>query len=206
MTAGKKRGAGRPREFRPEDAARSALETFWRRGYHDVSVPELEMATGVVRSSLYNTFGNKRGIFDAALDAYLTQLFADIDARLTNATGGLDDIHAFLDTLEAWHTSGVPGCFMINSMIEFAETDADITSRGDVYLDKLRGGYHAALSRATGRGEVSEQTEVESAADRLLLLTIGLNTTARTGIEPDRLRTLYRAAHTAVDELQVSGS
>jgi TetR/AcrR family transcriptional repressor of nem operon len=202
MTQDEQRPAGRPREFQPEEAAQLALEAFWPRGFQNVSVPELEKATGVVRTSLYNTFGNKRGLFDAALDVYLTKLFDDIDAALANATGGLDTIHGFLDQLEQWHTSGIPGCFMINSMIEFAETDIDITSRGEEYLDKLRSGYHAALSRAQADGELTEQSPLETHADQLLLLTIGLNMAARTAIGTDRLRTLYQAAHAAVHLLE----
>jgi TetR/AcrR family transcriptional repressor of nem operon len=196
------RAAGRPREFQPDEAAQLALAVFWPRGYHDVSVPELEKATGVVRTSLYNTFGNKRGLFDAALDAYLTQLYDDIDAALTNSESGLEDVHAFLDQLETWHTSGVPGCFMINSMVEFAETDAAIMSRGEEYLDKLQAGYHAVLTRARARGELADESRIDLQVGQLLLLTIGLNTAARTAVGTDRLRTLYQAAHAAVHALE----
>ena len=201
MTGTPKRPAGRPLEFEPSEVARRALEAFWAAGFHEVSVPELERATGVVRTSLYNTFGNKRGVFDAALGAYLDDLFIEIDSQLTDATGGLDDIHAFLDTLEGWHVSGIPGCFMINSMIEFADRDREVTSRGSFYLDKLRAGLLAALTRADRIGELEKSTSVDTAADRLLLVTIGLNTAARTGLDSDRLRTLYRSAHDTVASL-----
>jgi TetR/AcrR family transcriptional repressor of nem operon len=205
MTETRKRPPGRPREFEPTAAARKALEAFWARGFREVSVPELEQATGVVRTSLYNTFGNKRGVFDAALEVYLADLFVEIDSMLTESAGGLDDIHAFLDTLEGWHASGVPGCFMINSMIEFADRDAAITSRGDFYLDKLRAGLHAALTRARVNDELRMSMPVDSAADRLLLVTIGLNTAARTGLGTDRLRALYRSAHETVASLGTEG-
>lgn len=201
MNESRNRSAGRPREFEPAVVARKALDVFWANGFDDVSVPDLEKATGVVRTSLYNTFGNKRGLFDAALGTYLADLFIEIDSILTNATGGLEDIHLFLDTLESWHVSGIPGCFMINSMIEFADRDQDITSRGGSYLDKLQDGLHAALTRARGNGELRDSGSVNSAADRLLLQTIGLNMAARTGLDSDRLRALYRSAHDAVNSL-----
>jgi TetR/AcrR family transcriptional repressor of nem operon len=206
MTGTRKRPSGRPREFQPSEVAQSALEAFWAGGFHEVSVPDLEEATGVVRTSLYNTFGNKRGLFDAALEAYLGQLFAEIDSMLTEATGGLDDIHGFLDTLEGWHLSGIPGCFMINSMVEFADRDPEITTRGGVYLDKLRDGLRAALVRAHANGEVPDSAALDSEADRLLLQTIGLNTAARSGLHTDRLRALYRSAHDAVTSLGTPGS
>ena len=201
MAQHQQREAGRPREFQPEIAAQAALETFWALGYHDVSVSDLEEATGVVRTSLYNTFTNKRGVFDAALDLYLATLYTDIAAVLTDADLGLADVHAFLDKLEGWHIGGVPGCFMVNSMIEFADTDTDITAKGTVYLDKLRAGYEAALHRAETGGELDDSVSVESAADQLFLLTLGLNMAARSGMKTDRLRTMYRSAHDAVRAL-----
>ena len=47
-----------------------ASELFWRLGYDVVSVQDLESATGLGRGSLYNAFGDKEGLFIAALDRY----------------------------------------------------------------------------------------------------------------------------------------
>ena len=201
MTELQARGAGRPREFEPEQAVQDALETFWARGYHDVSVSDLETATGVVRTSLYNTFTNKRGLFDASLDAYLSTLSDEIARLLTSATGGLSDIHAFLDQIESWHLSGTPGCFMINSMIEFADVDAEITKRGRVYLDHLRSGFSAALQRAATAGELRDPDSLESSANQMLLQTLGLNMAARSALGSEQLKDLYRSAHNAVAAL-----
>ncbi len=199
------RAAGRPREFEPSDAAQSALDIFWANGFHDVSVPMLEEATGVVRTSLYNTFGNKRGLFDAALSTYSDQLFSMIDSMLLDAVEGLDDIHEFLDTLEGFHVAGAPGCFMINTMIEFADRDREISIQGAAYMDRLRVGFHAALARAESIGEVSDALVLDSAADRLLLQMIGLNMSARMGLDNTRLVALYRSAHDTVTSLGIAG-
>ncbi len=37
-------------------------------------MPALEAATGLCRSSIYHAFGNKRGLFDAALTSYLDEV------------------------------------------------------------------------------------------------------------------------------------
>ena len=194
MTDSQPRTAGRPREFEAAAAAAAALETFWVNGFRGVSVLDLEKATGVVRTSLYNAFGNKRGVFDAALDAYLGQLFDDIDSMLTDASAGLDDIHRFLDQLRNWHVGGLPGCFMINSMIEFADRDDDINTRGGEYLNKLREALLSALRRADSDKELPTELNLEVTADRLLLEIIGLNTAARSGVATKRLRQLHEAA------------
>ncbi|PWJ54693.1 transcriptional regulator, TetR family [Quadrisphaera granulorum] len=53
---------------------RAARRVFWEHGYEQASVPELERATGVNRSSLYHAFGSKRGLYDAALTSYLDEV------------------------------------------------------------------------------------------------------------------------------------
>ncbi|MBF4635050.1 TetR/AcrR family transcriptional regulator [Agreia pratensis] len=62
---------GRTRAFAEIDVVRAARGVFWSRGYEDTSLPDLEAATGLNRSSIYHSFGSKRGLFDAAIESYL---------------------------------------------------------------------------------------------------------------------------------------
>ena len=58
---------GRPREFDAGAALDGAMRLFWRVGYEAASLPDLEAATGLARSSLYNAFGSKRDLYLKAL-------------------------------------------------------------------------------------------------------------------------------------------
>lgn len=51
-----------------ETVVAAARRAFLTRGYAGTSVDDLLAATGLHRSSLYATFGSKRGLFDAVLD------------------------------------------------------------------------------------------------------------------------------------------
>lgn len=62
---------GRTRSFAEDEAVHAALGAFWGGGYESTAVPELERVTGLSRSSIYHSFGSKRGLFDAAVTAYL---------------------------------------------------------------------------------------------------------------------------------------
>jgi AcrR family transcriptional regulator len=62
---------GRTRAFAEIDVVRAARGVFWNRGYEETSLPDLEAATGLNRSSIYHSFGSKRGLFDAAVESYL---------------------------------------------------------------------------------------------------------------------------------------
>lgn len=75
----------RPRSFDTEAVARAARQVFWARGFEATSLPDLEAATGLGRSSLYQAFGSKRGLFDAAVASYLDEvvhpLLADLEPQ-----------------------------------------------------------------------------------------------------------------------------
>ena len=52
------RSPGRPREFDVDDVLDRAIEVFRERGYEASSMADIERATGLNTSSIYNTFGS----------------------------------------------------------------------------------------------------------------------------------------------------
>ncbi|GAB3998060.1 hypothetical protein GCM10029992_22820 [Glycomyces albus] len=51
---------GRVQTFDTAEVVRAARTVFWQHGYEDASIPALEAATGLRRSSIYHAFGSKR--------------------------------------------------------------------------------------------------------------------------------------------------
>jgi AcrR family transcriptional regulator len=51
-----------------------ALPVFWKHGYADTSLQELEAATGVNKSGLYSEFSGKEELFLESLRFYLDRL------------------------------------------------------------------------------------------------------------------------------------
>jgi len=62
---------GRSQSFDTTTVVQAARDVFWDQGLEGASLPDLERATGLNRSSLYHAFGSKRGLFDAAVEDYL---------------------------------------------------------------------------------------------------------------------------------------
>lgn len=62
---------GRTATFDRAELVGAARDLFWRRGFGEVSVTDIEKATGVGRSSIYHAFGSMRGLFDTAVEDYL---------------------------------------------------------------------------------------------------------------------------------------
>ena len=60
-------------EFDNAKVLESAMDLFWKKGYHATSMQDLTEATGLNRSSLYNTFGCKMQLYRTALTQYQKQ-------------------------------------------------------------------------------------------------------------------------------------
>ena len=60
----------RPREFEEDAVLSGAAKVFRRHGFGAVSIKELETATGLKAGSIYNTYGDKEGLFQAAMAHY----------------------------------------------------------------------------------------------------------------------------------------
>ena len=53
---------GRPKSFNREEVLEKAMPIFWKHGFADTSLEELERATGVNRSGLDTGFRNKESL------------------------------------------------------------------------------------------------------------------------------------------------
>jgi AcrR family transcriptional regulator len=107
----------RPRNFSREGVLEKALPVFWKHGFADASLQELEKATGVNKSGLYSEFSGKEELFLESLRFYLERLpslgFLSVEPL------GWDNIEQFLK-LGPRNTEGQRGCFAVSSMRELA--------------------------------------------------------------------------------------
>src|SRR5260370_41521352 len=62
---------GRPKNFSREEVLEKAMPVFWKHGFADTSLQELERATGVNKSVLYTEIRDKQDLFVACLRHYL---------------------------------------------------------------------------------------------------------------------------------------
>lgn len=159
----------RPQTFATVDAVRAARAVFWRHGYEDASLPDLESATGLRRSSLYNTFGNKRGLFDAAVANYLEEVVHPRLAPLLAADVAPEALPGYFAGLRAGLLAadddrGDQGCLLLNTAA--APIGHDEAVRGVV------DGYTDLLETALGHGVASRWPGLSAAAAGLRTRTL----------------------------------
>jgi len=119
---------GRTSSFDEYTVIRAARDLFWDRGYDLASLSELESATGLNRSSLYNAFGSKRGLFDAAVQDYLNAVIRPRLAVLHGASREGQSLLEYFDGLRhavATLPDDSPrrGCLLVNCAAGLAGHD-----------------------------------------------------------------------------------
>ncbi len=166
---------GRPPRFDEGDVVAGALIAFWSHGYEGTTLAELERATGVDRSTIYNSFGGKRGLYDRAADGYVSGGERHLFSPLSDGTAGIEDIVEYLDRLEAIQLDGAmpSGCLIINDL-------ADPTSREmtDRYLHDIGNGLSNALERSNGV-DGTDPSANAMRGESLLAAIVGVNLTHR---------------------------
>nr|WP_202456268.1 MULTISPECIES: TetR/AcrR family transcriptional regulator [unclassified Streptomyces] len=93
----------------------AAMLQFWRDGYADTSLDDLSRATGLNRSSIYSSLGDKDRLFLRCLDLYAARYGEKYDTALAPAaTDPVTAIRAFFDvTLDRIADPAVPdGCLV----------------------------------------------------------------------------------------------
>jgi AcrR family transcriptional regulator len=108
---------GRRKNFSRTGVLEKALPLFWRRGFSEASLHQLEVATGVNKSGLYSEFKDKEDLFIQSLQYYLESL--EQKGLLTAEPLGWNNIERFLK-MGPCCMEGQKGCFAVNSMREFA--------------------------------------------------------------------------------------
>lgn len=130
-------GMGRPKNFTREAVLEKALPVFWRRGFADASLHELEQATGVNKSGLYAEFKDKEDLFVQSLRYYLESL--EKQGLLTAEPWGWSNIERFLK-IGPSSVTGQKGCFAVSSIRESAilpREAIDLVTRSRSHLKQL---------------------------------------------------------------------
>ena len=164
---------GRPQGFDRDTVVRASRSVFWEHGYEDASIPALEQATGLSRSSIYNAFGSKRGLFDAAVQSYLDEVIRPRLAPLRADPVAPDALPEYLSGLRRafGHAGSMPatnGCLLINAAGAPIAHDTEVAQVIADYRDEL----YAAVSQGVAARSDAPAPERARLADTIAGLVV----------------------------------
>ena len=173
---------GRTRAFDQQGVLWAAANLFRQRGYRNVSIADVAAATGLVSGSIYNAFGDKAGLFRAALRHYVDNFVMQRLLAHAGDGAGLEDLQElYLSVLRPPLADG-GGCLVTNSVIEFGMADGAMADELAVVLDAVRSRIGGVLRREL------PAAEVPAATMRLVLLYHGLLALSRSATPAHDMR------------------
>lgn len=173
----------RTRAFDPSSALTKAVELFSSRGYSDTSMDDIVRATGVSRYGLYGTFGNKRELFEQALERYADGMGKESFLRLLEPDASVEHIRRIFDErIEHMCTSAENrGCMLCHTAMELAPHDHEIKGVLQKFLKRMSKAFAIGLDNAREKGEVREDLDTREAGEFLTGAIFGLAVLARAG-------------------------
>ena len=184
-----KRPRGRPVSFDREQVLNAAVLVFWERGYEGASMDALTEAMGINKPSLYAAFGNKRKLFEAAIDRYAATSGEREFGALQRAEDPKSAVQDFLRTsVESATQRGKPlGCMIVNVATDAAECDAELRSKLAVMYDQTDEGIAGRFRRDQEAGLLPEQYDPDALAEMIHSVIHSIKVRARAGASRKQL-------------------
>jgi TetR/AcrR family transcriptional repressor of nem operon len=175
----------RPREFDEDAVLDAAVQCFWSRGYEATSMRDLIEKTGLTGASLYNAFGDKRALYEKALDRYVTAGAAD-RARCCDALPPRAAIRAFFDEVleRSLCDRQHKGCMLVNAALDVAPRDPDFQKTVADALLRLEAFFRDHVKAGQDDGTIARALPAETLARHLLGVLLGVRVLAR--VRPQR--------------------
>ncbi|HEY4430855.1 MAG TPA: TetR/AcrR family transcriptional regulator [Paenibacillus sp.] len=166
----------RQREFDEEKALDAAMQVFWEKGFEATSLSDLTSRMGIQRPSIYAAFGDKKGLFEAALRKYTSSHAAYVRAKLQNNPSVKEAFRTFFENMVIKEYGKSPnwGCFCINSMVELSPHDEKfeiLTREHQMYLSVI---FQETIERGLRSGELDAGINAKGLAQTLVVSLIGL--------------------------------
>ena len=172
----------------------TAIELFYRDGYHATGIDKILAAAGVAKMTLYNHFKSKDELILAALrrrdEQFRNWFMRAVEKRADRPRARL---LAVFDVLDEWFREPrFKGCMFVKASAEFADPETPIHGTCAQHQDLVLG-YLTSLAAAAGA------RDSKALAEEIMLLMEGAIVRRHTACRKDAAKTARNAAETLID-------
>lgn len=175
----------RTKSFDEVETLDKAKEVFWQKGYNGTPPQDILEGTGLSRSSLYDTYGDKRTLFIKTLNRYRQSETAAaieyLDAAPDPALAIRRIFHAAYDHFMTEQPR--KGCLMVNTLNEVASHDEEVEDIVRENRQALEDAYARAIRRGQHQGLIARDHQPRALARYLLNSLWGLTTNLKLGLD-----------------------
>lgn len=180
----------RTKQFEVENVLDAAVGLFWKKGFHATSANDLVEHLGVSRSSLYDTFGDKRNLYIQALHQYRKRIIGKQLYLIETSTDLKETIEAIFSMIieqdiDDFHPRG---CMLVNAATEMAAVDEDVAAiiRGNQW--DLQKGWEMAIKKAQYQGALRTEINAKAVAAAIYNAMVGIRVALKTEQEQETLK------------------
>jgi TetR/AcrR family transcriptional regulator, copper-responsive repressor len=186
--------SGKP-QFDEAAVIAAAIGVFRRHGYAAAAISDLTEATGLSRSSLYQRFHDKDGLFREALAAYTQRVLRRMKSAKADTVRGR--LEALLRAFLPDRSSRTAGCLIARSCADIQELSAEskaATLAGAAHQREILAGL---LREGVAAGELAEAADIDAMAWHYLAVLQAVLNFAQAGADPNMLDRMIDVAMSA---------
>lgn len=194
----------RPRTFDEDRAVDAAMRTFWAHGYEATTTQDLCEATGLGRSSIYNTFTSKHDLFKRALVRYIDTM-TGVQLAILEDEGrpALERLRALLAAIvdgeiENRRDGRSLGCLTVNTTVELAGRDPEAAELVERDLERRVASLRDVIAAGQRDGDIGSGRDPDALARYINVVIGGMRIAGQGGADRAALESI---ADTAMDAL-----
>jgi len=190
------RPRGRPRQFDIDKALDQAIRVFREHGYNATSIGDLISAMGLASGSIYKAFKDKRAVFLAAFDRYMSLRNEQLRQVADTTKGGrerLSDVLAFY-VESSKGIEGRRGCLVVGSAVELAIVDREVAARVSGSLARNEVFLTDLIRQGQAEKSIPGHVDPEATARVMVYLTQGMRVVGKAGRPPPDTSTVVAVA------------
>lgn len=175
----------RTKRFDEEEVLDKAMQFFWHKGYNGTSPQEILDELGLSRSSLYDTYGDKRSLFISTLNRYRNTVTEGVLQLLAGAENVPETLKSLfiISKNSCFINEDKRGCFMVNSIMELATHDEEIAAIVKENREALENGFTAAIKRGQEAGQITKEHTARALARFIMNNLWGLTAHSKSGAD-----------------------
>lgn len=165
----------RRKQFDEEHVIEAATRVFWTKGYAATSLSDLELAMGLNKSSIYNTFENKERLFGRCLE-WFSEQYAQKALSTLDHPDFETGVRALCTVLgEGFECPDIPkGCLETSAALELGATDGDISRMIARGIERMLSRIEARCRQAVDDGQLDQTTDCEAYAALIVAINRGV--------------------------------
>ena len=190
------------KQFDETDVLYKAKEVFCEKGYNGTSMDDLVQATGLSRSSIYDTFGDKHGLFLSTLNKYRCDQQGHLQSILAKTDSPKKKIRIMFDQVvkDILNDKQRKGCLMINVTMELTSVDHEVANIANANMEEFEQQFYTLIKEGQAKGEISKKFTARALSRHLYNSITGLRITGKNTTDAETFKDIVKIALNVLED------